>query len=474
MGEAFSYPGGATDPRSACGKCDLPEARRIRRGLGPLLFLSLLALMIGFLGSSRPTLAMESEPAITLSKGPLDFDACARLAIRQSPYFTKTSVEIDIRKMDESDARYTVFPPAVTFRSYYYIDSPSQFGVKARPYSLNFVTESYNPFGSYFTLQADKMATQMTVFAHLKLISEGLERIGKIFLNLAAMKRLAAAQGDLISLCRENLTYAKNRQSIGTGTSLEVKVATQELAVAQSEKERLETSRKRLLTSLKTFLGLKADQPIDLDLGDARRQVLGNFDPAAATLEQAKANSFDLKALELKKKMQGYNIALAKARIFPSLLFNATTPDPLSAVSGHGIFVGFGLEVPVWDGFKRIRNVSRQKAILRQFGAEKDVKEDDLTDKWNSLQGDRSMAAAALKAAQSQEELARLKERQGEIQYNSGTEPLSDWLAARKATLEAQKTTTNKTLEDDELILNLRQFSGDLGNSYVDAKSWQN
>jgi Outer membrane efflux protein len=465
-------------PRGAAGYCSVGRGswatRRVWANLAFLWVLGLLALMLGLLGLPRLSFGAESEPAVTLPKGPLDFDTCARLAIRQSPYLTKTRVEIDIRKMDESDARYTVFPPPVTFRSYYYLDRPEQFGVRGKPYSLNFVTEAYNPVGSYFTLKADKMATQMAVFAHLKLISEGLERIGKMFLNLAAINRLAAVQGELISLCREDLTYAKNRQSIGTGTSLEVKVATQELEVAQSEKERLEFSRKRLLTSLKTFLGLKADQPVDLDLGNARRQVLGNFDPAAATLEQAQARSYDLKVSELKKKMQGYNIALAKARIFPSILFNAATPDPLSAVNGHGIYVGFGLEVPVWDGFKRIRNVSRQKAILRQYGADKAMKEIDLTNQWNSLQEDLQVAGAAVKTARSQKELAGLKERQSEIQYNSGTEPLPTWLEAREATLKAQKTTTNKTLEDDELILNLRRLSGDLGYSYVDAKSWQN
>ena len=30
-----------------------------------------------------------------------------------------------------------------------------------------------------------------------------------------------------------------------------------------------------------------------------------------------------------------------------------------------------------------------------------------------------------------------------------------------------------KALEYDEIVLNLRQLSGDLGNSYVDQNSWQ-
>ncbi|MFI5330001.1 MAG: TolC family protein [Desulfobaccales bacterium] len=438
--------------------------------------MAFLALLLGLLpAAAQPAGAAEAGPTDAKVAVPalLDFDGCVRLAIQQSPYLTKSAVEIDIRRMNETDSRYSMIPPPMTFRTYYYVDRPQQPGLNPKPYSLSFSMDPWNPVGSYFTLQADKVATQMAIFAHLQAISAGLERLGKMFLHLASMKRLTGFQRDLINLCREKLTYAENRRTIGTGTSLEVQVATQELELAKNELGQLELIRKRTLTNLKTFLGLKPEQQVELDLRDARRQVLGSFDPAAATLEQAKANSFELKALELKKQLQGYNVTLAKVKVLPDLLMNTQTPDPLSVTSARGLYVGLGLQVPVWDGFKRIRNISRQKAILKQVGTDKDVKEIDLTDKWNDLQENISGSAAGLKIAKSQEELTRLKERQAEIFYNSGTDQLPAWLEARKANLEAQKGSFNKALEYDDLIMSLRQFSGDLGASYVDQKSWQ-
>jgi len=137
------------------------------------------------------------------------------------------------------------------------------------------------------------------------------------------------------------------------------------------------------------------------------------------------------------------------------------------------MFVGVGLDIPVWDGLKRIRDVSRQKAVLRQMDLEKDIKEGDLTDQWNAVQQDLKGAAAALKLAQSKEEVARLKERQAEISYESGGKTLDTWLEARNDAIEAQKATANKTLEYDEDVLNLRKISGDLGYSYVDQNSWK-
>lgn len=476
MAKSIMHPWDVPGHQSTCPRPGAAGSYPVNCGLAAFLAFTLLALFLLLLGPTRPGLAAQPDPAdsqVALPQGPLDFETCARLAIRQSPFLTKSSVEIDIRRLDENDSRYTVFPPPVTFRSMYYVDRPQQFGLNPKPYSLSFSMDPYNPFGSYFSLQAQKVLTQMAIFAHLKLINEGLERVGKMFLSLASMKRLAALQNDLVSLSQENLTFAENRLSIGTGTSLEVRLAKQELALAKSEKERLEITRKRTQNSLKNFLGLKPSQSVDFDLRDARHQVLGSFDPAAASLEQAKSRSYELKALELRKEMQGYNITVAKTKIFPNLLFTTQTPDPLSVTNARGLYVGLGLEVPVWDGLKRIRNVSRQKAILKQFGADKDVKEIDLTDKWTNAQEDIQSAGAALKIAQSQEELTRLRERQGEIRYQSGSEPLPTWLEARKANLQAQKTALSKAQELDDLTLNLRQISGDLGYSYVDQNSWQ-
>ncbi len=470
MVETLAPSGAPSGLRSGGRDVCLRRVRQFSQGLRALLALGLFALILGICLTPRPS------PAAALNLGedkivpqvPLDFEACVRLALRQSPYLLKSSMDIDLRRLDESDARWTMVPP-VTLQTYYYVDRPSS---TSKPYSLSFNWDPYNAVGSYFLLQVDKMLTQIAIYGHLQSINQGLERIGKQFLNLAVMKRQAVLQDDLVKVCQDNLAYTTNRLNIGTGTSLEVRLATQELEAAKNEKERLEISQRRTLGSLKTFLGLKPEEPVNLDLHDAQRQVLGNFDPAAATLEQARARSFELKAQALKTKMQEYNVSIAKAKVFPNILLTTQTLNPLYSTSG-GMYVGVGLDIPVWDGFKRIRNVSRQKVILRQFVIEKDTKESDLADQWNELQEDLNGAAGALKLAQSKEEVARLKERQAEIRYQSGGKTLDTWLDARNEAIEAEKTTANKALEYDENVLNLRNISGDLGYTYVDQSSWQ-
>ncbi|MDP3181517.1 MAG: TolC family protein [Desulfobaccales bacterium] len=410
--------------------------------------------------------------AAALPEGPTDFDTCVRFALRQSPFLTKSSMEIDLKRLDESDSRYG-FIPALGFRTTYYVDRPTSQNVKPSPYTLSFTSEAYNPLEAYFSLQVKKLITEFAILSHLQVIANGLLRIGRAFLDLDTLKRVATCQDELISLARQNLNYAEKRLGIGTATSLEVKVAAQELELAISEKERILASQNNLLEGLKSFLGMKPAQDLTLNLEQVQRQVFGQFDPAATTLGQAKARSYDLKTHEIKKQLQAYNITLAKTRVLPNFLFGVTTPDPLSMTTAKGFFFYIGLEVPVWDGFKRIRNISRQKTLLRQIDVETETKESDLSGKWQVSLEDVRGAAASRKVAQAQEELGRLKERQNEIRYKSGGEPLTTFTEARKGYLESQKNNLLKALDYDMAVLSLRHLSGDLSYSYVQADSWQ-
>jgi outer membrane protein TolC len=290
---------------------------------------------------------------------------------------------------------------------------------------------------------------------------------------METLHKVAACQRELVQVSRENLTYVENRMSIGTGTSLDVKVAQQQLELALGEQEGITLATKRALVSVKNFLGLPSSQDFTPDFRDSKRQVLGGFDPAKATMDQAKTLSYELRSIELYKQIQTYNIRLAKAKVLPTFIFNTQTPSPLNVTNGGGLYVGLGLNIPVWDGFKRIRDVSRQKATLKQIESQKTVKESNIEDKWFDALSLVQENSVALKNSQNLETLARLKANQNEVRYQSGGEPLTVVLESRKEVLGIQKDTLKRALEYDKKVLQLRENSGDLGHTYVDEKSWQ-
>jgi outer membrane protein TolC len=440
-----------------------------------LLILVLIALPLGLVCLNQSD---AGERVATQDRAPAggytDFEGCIRIALQQSPYLIRSSVEIQLKQLDESDSRYGLIP-SITFRTSFYPSQPKVPEVLGTPrsYGLNFYSEAYNPFESYFSLKIRKIVTQIAILGHLQVISDGLARLGRMFLELDILKRSAVFQDQLVGLAQQSLAYAENRQKLGTGTSLDVRVATQELEAAQIERQRMATSEARVLKNLRSFLGLKPDQGFTPDLREVRRQVLGQFNPAAVTMDQVQARSYDLKVQEYVRQLQTLNVTLAKTKLLPSLWLAVQTPDPVTLGSVSGLYFSIGLDVPIWDGFKRYRNISRQRAILRQYDTDKELKELDLKDRWEMAQENLSNTAVARKMARAQEELAQLRERQGTIRYQSGGEPVTVFLAGCKGFLDAQKNTLLRSLDYDLATLNLRQISGDLSYTYVNASSWQ-
>ena len=132
------------------------------------LLIAMLVMAGGVMGWCRPAQGADQGPAAqTLPPGsPLTFDEAVRIAITQSPYFTKSSLDIDIRRMDETDSRYGMVPP-LTFTHLLLCQPPLGAYGNGKPYSLSFSTDPYNPLGAYFTLQAQKLVTQVAILTHL-------------------------------------------------------------------------------------------------------------------------------------------------------------------------------------------------------------------------------------------------------------------------------------------------------------------
>ncbi|MDI6854952.1 MAG: TolC family protein [Deltaproteobacteria bacterium] len=448
----------------------MPTGGRSFRADGvSVMALGLAALVFFAICGINQAAAAESPPAAPGK--PVDFDAAVGLALRQSPLFTKSALEIDLRHLDETDSR-TAFVPSVTLRTRYFVDRPDVPNLAPHAYSLAFLTDDYNPVEAYFTLQVRKIITRMAILGHLQVIANGLHRLAQGFLQLDAMKRLSPLQEEAIKLAQKNLSYQQERLRIGEAAPPEVEMAGQELDLARLEKQHLKESQDSLEAGLKSLLGLAPEAPVTFDLSPTRRQVLENFDPARANLKEVQSRSFALQVQSLKKDLQAKNIILAKTRLLPSLFFGVETPDPLSAVDASGYYFSVGVKLPVWDGFRRVRDISRQRTILRQFDAEAELQELDVGEKWRQAMEQVRTAMRALKLAQAKQEVARLKARQAEIRYQAG-EPLAQVLAARRESLEEERQTVLKALDHDLARLAVRHLSGDLVYHYVDESSWR-
>ncbi len=419
----------------------------------------------GMAGAAAPVPPKDMSRRAVI-QGPLDFEKSVRVALEQSPYLTSSSLEIEVRRLDESDSRFS-FTPSVTVRTRYYPSPPTNFYGDSKNYSLGFFVDSYNPVESYYSLQARKLITKMAILGHAKVITGFIQRLGNGFLEADSLDRMSALQDSLIELAERNLAYARNRVKSEAASQLDLSLAQQEIDLARSGKEKIARSRAVLIDTIKTSLELDASHALDLDLREVRLQVLHGFDPASVSLDRARSSSFDLKILALKKELQKYNVNLAYARFLPSLLLGVENGDPLSNNDLHGYYFFFGFEMPIWDGMKRAHNVTRQKTILKQFGAEERTREIDFDAEWKAGAAKRADAADALGLSRKEERLADMKQRRAEISYREGRLPLPQYLAECRASLESRKNSELKDMEYAKATLALFALSGELSRRFV-------
>ncbi len=406
-----------------------------------------------------------------LPSGSIDFDTAARIAIRQSPLLTKSDLEIQIRRLDEKDSKSDFFP-SFNFRTQYFVNDVTVNGQSLySKYSLNFTSAPYSPWEAYFTLQARKLFTKIAILTHLKVISRGLNLLGTAFLQLDTLAKMAQVQQELIQLLEKQLNFMQERQKIGQGSALEIKLASQELQVAKLVLKQLLEGQNKYKKSIRTYLGWPPEQELHLDLASSRHQILGRYENLQQFEDVSPDVTIDLKIQAIKKELQKYNIILAKTKMLPTLFVGAQNPDPLSFVQSNSMFFYLGASIPVWDGFKRLRNVSRQKIVLKQMEAEAGEVETNFREKWRDAQINASDSASKLEMSQNQLELAILKERQAEIRYNTMGEPLPVYLEGEKGVTDAKKNVIMKTLEYDLAKLNLRDLANDMVLKYVDENS---
>ncbi len=405
--------------------------------------------------------------------GPIDFKACTELALRQSPYLTQSALEIDVRRLDESDSRWS-FVPYLYVKSRYALNWASENDSNLRNWSISFATGSYDPLKSYFSLKARELITEVAILGHLNVIFNGIYDLAQKFLELEALHKAAAYGDKFVATAHEKLAFVEKRHNMGSASLLDVQVAAQQMAVARAERERLTDAHRLVLQEMRFFLGIKAGDKLDVDFEDARRQVLGGFDIKSAKLEQARANSIELKIQEVRKALQEWNITLAYAKYIPTLSFSVSTPDiAQSNLDGRDYYASINASMPLWEGMNRYRNIVRQKKIMKQIEADKEMKEGNLSIKWRTARSKLLNAEIDLKLAGSSEKLARLKEKQSKIRFNSNGRLLSTLLDSRMALIQEQKKVLSKTQNYVEALLAVRHLSGDLFNSHVKVASWK-
>jgi outer membrane protein TolC len=221
-----------------------------------------------------PVCAGATEPQSDKAlEGDLGFSDAVRLALKQSPTFTQSQLEVEVHQLDESDAKMS-YVPRLALSTAYYPDPPSGTNTLS---AINFIIGPYNPVETYFTVKAAKLVTRAAVLQHQSNISRGIYQLADGYLRLEHLRRLSDLQDRTVELYSERLHFARKLQSLGEASEYDVAMAEQELDLAQAEREQLDAAGAALNEEIRIQLGLNVDQWVKLNTTQAKQQTLGDF-----------------------------------------------------------------------------------------------------------------------------------------------------------------------------------------------------
>ncbi len=222
---------------------------------------------------------------------------------------------------------------------------------------------------------------------------------------------------------------------------------------------------------MKFILGVPFIQKINLDLAEARKQVVASFDPAAVTGETLRDNSYELKIQEYNKSLQKKNITVAYVKFIPTFNFGFQTVDALSSTAkqdGLPFYPYVTMSLPL-DWWTKGRDVSRQYKKLGQVESEGRTKEFKLVSEFQKAMANLATADADLRYAKAKSDLSQLKLQQTQYRYETGQSEFDAIVSAMDDYLTSKQDVLFKELNKSTALLDLRFLSGHLQNSYINS-----
>ncbi len=477
--------------------------------------------------------AVDDEPAPSFSKAssqlalgttairsPADFQECVRVALAQSPMLTKSSIEIESKRLDVGDA-YSQYIPTIIMSTTFYLRLPDYKNTVApsayqsvfnnassdptqnlsnsisaanavyagnsnnrnrKTYDLNFNTGAWNPLLTAFEVQAKKEFVNIAVLSHLKVIDQGLRRLATTFLQLGMTETMIKLAKEKEELAQKNLEYSKTKTGLGQGAQLDVRIAETRVNMAKTEGEKMRTTKAVLLDELKFIMGVPFVQKVDVNLADASRQVLDDFNPANVSDESLRKHSFPLRIHEYEKSLQRKNIALSYIHFLPTFSFGFTSISTLNSSSNAYkddtsslpfMYPNLTLNFP-FDWWTKGRDVSRQYKKMAQLNVEGRNIEFTLMNEFQQALAKLRSANSDVKFAESSVELQKLTTQQAQFRFDSGQAEYDAIVKAMADYLDSRQTLLLKQYDRDVAMLTVRGIAGDFQDRYINASIMEN
>lgn len=390
--------------------------------------------------------------------GYFDFPTCVRYALVHSERFLKTRLEIQVKSADVKDAHAEILP-SLDLQARYYVASAVQ-GDTGRVNVQVYMSE-FNPLLALIKIKSNGILVDLATTNHYDKIGQDIAEMGKLFVGIHFIDRTIRGNKQLAALKRNKVTFAKNRDQQGSEDPLELRAWANGLRNQELEIRSLELEREAKIAKLKALMGYYPDYELPLDTRDAINQVLGGFNGQPVSFGEIQANNLALKLVAKKEQLQSNMVTGAYVTLLPRpSIVVESIQNQVDRTSGFNFAVG--VDYRLWDGFKRVREIKRQKMKARQLELDRSELSQTLYGNYNQLKGEASLSAEREGVVREQAKLAEIGEERVYLRYKAGEVEYDQYVDKSIEKVDANLKVIGTIRSRVEALIDLATLAGGL------------
>ncbi len=354
--------------------------------------------------------------------GYFDYPTCVRYALVHSPSLLKSRIDIQVKSADLKDAHSELLPTIQLVTRYYFVRTQNAAFGRASPFNVQIWVPEWDPYLALMKIKSQKILVDIAKINHMDKISDSMAEMAKLFYRVHVIDRSLQARKQLTAFRREKVSYMQSKLKQGTADEVEVRLLENGLKAEQLKVQDLELEKQQKTAELKRLMGYYPDQALPLDTRDAANQVLGGFNGQFLTFADVQGTSRTLRTLAKQEQLQSNAVAGS---------YLALVPRPLLVIEGlsnqpdatSGVNIAVGMSYNLWDGFRRVRDIKRQKMKAEQAKIDRDSRSSELYNRFNSLLGALRMCAAKDAFVREKIAVSELNEEKAFLLYKQGKGP---------------------------------------------------
>lgn len=410
---------------------------------------------------SEPLLA--GSRVVPASYGYFDFPTCVRYALVHSETLTKNRLEIQIQSADLKDAHSEIFP-TFEVQTRYYFARTRNYNDRTegnQKFSASLVMTNFNPMLALVKVKAKAILVDAATITHQQKISEHTGNMAKLFYRISFLEKTVRAERQIAALLKNKVNFVSTKKDQGEYDPIGARALVNSQRAQEIKIRGLENALDQAKRQLKIMMGYPPDFYLPMDTREAANQILFGFSGSHITFADIQAGNLGLKVIAKREQFQSNMVSGAYLRLLPrpTVIFQDIN-NQVDASSGTTF--GVGLDYTLWDGFRRVRDVKRQKLRASQIRIERHEAAQQLYDRFRALRSEIKLAIEKEGYAREQVNLGEASEERALSQYKSGTLTYDLYMDQGVAKVQANLGALNAVLERVNALIDLATISGGL------------